>query len=64
MESKNARVMALATGQHDDIRALEDAFSLNAFQYVDVSRQERLAAIVTRWPLIAELLAEQGAPCP
>lgn len=45
--------------QSDDIHALSDAFSLTAFRYIDISRQERLAAINARWPLLAELGAMQ-----
>lgn len=38
----------------DDISALCDAFSLKAFRYIDIARQERLATLHARWPLLAE----------
>ena len=46
-------------GLHDDISKLADAFSFTAFRYVDIAREERLAAILTRWPLLNELAAGQ-----
>lgn len=42
----------------DDIRALSNAFSLQNWHYVDIVAQERLAEIVTRWPLLAELATD------
>ncbi|GLR07625.1 hypothetical protein COO59_09425 [Mixta theicola] len=47
------------TGLHDDIRTLGEAFSFSAFRYVDIAREERLTAILARWPLLNELSAEQ-----
>ncbi len=44
----------VARGSQDDIRALEKAFSLQNWHYVDIARQERLAGILSRWPLLAE----------
>ena len=41
----------------DDISALRDAFSLQAFSYIDIAREERLNEIVARWPLLAETVA-------
>lgn len=41
----------------DDISALRDAFSLHAFRYVDIAREERLKEIVTCWPLLSETLS-------
>ncbi|MGK3144016.1 cellulose biosynthesis protein BcsR [Pantoea sp. C2G6] len=38
----------------DDISALRDAFSLHAFRYVDIAREERLKDLVARWPLLTE----------
>lgn len=46
-------------GLHDDISKLAEAFSFTAFRYVDIAREERLAAILARWPLLNELSAEQ-----
>ena len=46
-------------GLHDDISTLGEAFSFSAFRYVDIAREERLAAILTRWPLLNELSAQQ-----
>ncbi|CAH0243178.1 hypothetical protein WB66_20250 [bacteria symbiont BFo1 of Frankliniella occidentalis] len=43
----------------DDISALGEAFALTAFRYIDIARQERLAAIYQRWPLLTELGALQ-----
>ncbi|WP_455815079.1 cellulose biosynthesis protein BcsR [Pseudomonas graminis] len=56
MKSKNQRpALQPDREQPDDISALRDAFSLTAFRYIDIARQERLAAIHARWPLLAEL---------
>jgi hypothetical protein len=46
-------------GLYDDISKLAEAFSFSAFRYVDIAREERLAAILARWPLLNELSAEQ-----
>ncbi|MFV9670848.1 cellulose biosynthesis protein BcsR [Pantoea sp. ARC607] len=57
---KNPNVYTLAAAQHepqDDISALRDAFSLHAFRYVDIAREERLKEIVARWPLLSETLS-------
>lgn len=43
--------------QQDDISALRDAFSLQAFHYVDIAREERLKEIVARWPLLLETVS-------
>lgn|GEM_PF-1304489 len=44
-----------ARESQDDILALERAFSLQNWRYIDIDRQERLAGIMNRWPLLAEL---------
>ncbi|ARJ41762.1 hypothetical protein B1H58_06820 [Pantoea alhagi] len=44
---------------NDDISKLSEAFSFSAFRYVDIAREERLAAILARWPLLNELSAQQ-----
>jgi len=64
MKNENAYTLVASDGQRqDDISALRDAFSLHAFRYIDIAREERLANIVTRWPLLAETSAEQpGRP--
>ncbi|WP_147193806.1 cellulose biosynthesis protein BcsR [Pantoea sp. MBD-2R] len=46
--------LPVAREAQDDIRALEKAFSLQNWHYIDIARQERLAGILTRWPLLAE----------
>ncbi|GHA15990.1 cellulose biosynthesis protein BcsR [Oceanisphaera arctica] len=39
----------------DDLRALGRIVSLPALGYQDIGRQQQLAAIVERWPLLDEL---------
>ncbi|WP_053141302.1 cellulose biosynthesis protein BcsR [Erwinia billingiae] len=48
-------LLSVSNESQDDIRALADAFSLQNWHYIDIAREERLAAIVARWPLLAEL---------
>lgn len=58
--NKNPRPARQANSEiPDDISALGEAFSLGAFHYIDIAREERLAAIDARWPLLAELSALQ-----
>ncbi|MCC4108073.1 cellulose biosynthesis protein BcsR [Serratia ureilytica] len=45
----------------DDLQALSQAFSLPKLSYVDISRQERLTQMMTRWPLLAELAQNAGS---
>jgi hypothetical protein len=45
----------------DDLQALSHAFSLPKLNYIDISRQERLAKMMVRWPLLAELANETGS---
>ncbi|MEE4483398.1 cellulose biosynthesis protein BcsR [Serratia ficaria] len=45
----------------DDLVALGQAFSLPKLSYVDISRQERLSQMMTRWPLLAELAQTTGS---
>ncbi|ANS40640.1 cellulose biosynthesis protein BcsR [Serratia inhibens] len=45
----------------DDLLALSQAFSLPPLSYVDISRQERLTQMMTRWPLLAELAQTTGS---
>ena len=60
MKNETAYTLVASDGQRqDDISALRDAFSLQAFHYIDIAREERLANIVTRWPLLAETSAKQ-----
>jgi hypothetical protein len=60
MKNENAYTLVASDGQRqDDISALRDAFSLQAFRYIDIAREERLANIVARWPLLAETSAAQ-----
>ena len=44
-----------ASEQQDDISALTHAFSIDNFHYIDIARDERLANIIARWPLLSEL---------
>jgi hypothetical protein len=45
----------------DDLQALSRAFSLPKLNYIDISRQERLAQMMVRWPLLAELASKTGS---
>lgn len=45
----------------DDLQALSRAFSLPKLSYIDISRQERLAQMMVRWPLLAELANKTGS---
>lgn len=51
---------AAALGEPDDLQALS-RFSLPKLSYVDISRQERLTQMMTRWPLLAELAQTTGS---
>ena len=60
MKNENAYTLVASDDQRqDDISALRDAFSLQAFRYIDIAREERLANIVARWPLLVETSTEQ-----
>ncbi|WP_434745373.1 cellulose biosynthesis protein BcsR [Candidatus Pantoea rara] len=60
MKNQNLHIPEADDGdRQDDISALRDAFSLHAFRYVDIAREERLKEIVSRWPLIAETVPTQ-----
>lgn len=55
MKNQHLYTNVAAGGEpQDDISALRDAFSLQAFSYIDIAREERLNEIVARWPLLAE----------
>ncbi|UAN63185.1 cellulose biosynthesis protein BcsR [Serratia sp. JSRIV006] len=45
----------------DDLQALSRAFSLPKLNYIDIARQERLAQMMVRWPLLAELTNKTGS---
>ncbi|AKP33751.1 cellulose biosynthesis protein BcsR [Yersinia aleksiciae] len=45
----------------DDLFALIQAFSLPKLSYIDIVRQERLAQMMARWPLLAELAQSSGS---
>lgn len=45
----------------DDLQALSRAFSLPKLNYIDIARQERLAQMMVRWPLLAELANNTGS---
>ena len=55
MSQQSDKTRPLARGTQDDIAQLERAFSLQNWRYIDIDRQERLAGILGRWPLLAEL---------
>lgn len=60
MKHENAfSPIAIKAEEHDDINALSDAFSLNAFRYIDIAREARLNTIMARWPLLREISAAQ-----
>ncbi|WP_075182481.1 cellulose biosynthesis protein BcsR [Pantoea sp. 1.19] len=55
-------VITVAGDAADDIRSLGEAFALTAFDYIDIARQDRLQALFTRWPLLAEFAADRQEP--
>lgn len=60
MKTENAfSLIASTTEDQDDINTLSEAFSLKAFRYIDIAREERLNSLLTRWPLLRELSAAQ-----
>ncbi|WP_380182382.1 cellulose biosynthesis protein BcsR [Kalamiella sp. sgz302252] len=58
MSQLSDKTLPVARESQDDIAQLERAFSLQNWRYVDIDRQERLAGILNRWPLLAEWAAE------
>ncbi|WP_116475518.1 cellulose biosynthesis protein BcsR [Zobellella maritima] len=54
-----------AESTQDDLGALSRLVSLPALGYQDIGRQQQLAAIVERWPLLDELSLASDAedPC-
>ncbi|MBM1298369.1 hypothetical protein JKG73_17530 [Serratia nematodiphila] len=62
MNNASIHFRAAAPGEsQDDLQALSLAFSLPKLRYVDISRQERLTQMMTRWPLLAELAQTTGS---
>ncbi len=60
MKTENAfSLIASTTEDQDDINTLSEAFSLKAFRYIDIAREERLNSLLARWPLLRELSADQ-----
>ncbi|ORM72225.1 hypothetical protein HA48_15335 [Pantoea wallisii] len=58
MKTENAfSLIASASEDQDDITALSEAFDLKAFRYIDIAREERMKAILSRWPLLHEMAA-------
>lgn len=55
MSQLSDKTLPAARESQDDIAQLERAFSLQNWRYIDIERQERLAGILSRWPLLAEL---------
>ncbi|MEW7000001.1 cellulose biosynthesis protein BcsR [Serratia ureilytica] len=61
MNNAPTHFRAAARESQDDLQALSQAFSLPKLSYVDISRQERLTQMMTRWPLLAELAQTTGS---
>ncbi|CAI1725613.1 cellulose biosynthesis protein BcsR [Serratia sp. TSA_198.1] len=62
MNNQLTRFQTVAPSEtQDDLLALSEAFSLPTLSYVDISRQERLTQMMTRWPLLAELAQITGS---
>ncbi|RMN17279.1 hypothetical protein ALQ63_02561 [Serratia plymuthica] len=62
MNNQLTRFQTVAPSEtQDDLLALSEAFSLPTLSYVDISRQERLTKMMTRWPLLAELAQTTGS---
>lgn len=60
MKTENAFSLESRTREEqDDINTLSEAFSLKAFRYIDIAREERLNSILSSWPLLQELSATQ-----
>jgi len=45
----------------NDLETLSLAFSLQHIDYIDIGQQEQLIAAIQHWPLLSELMKEQGA---
>ncbi|MGE9552940.1 cellulose biosynthesis protein BcsR [Erwinia amylovora] len=58
MGEHSSQDLPVSREAQDDIRALGAAFSLQNWHYIDIARQERLAGIITRWPLLAEFATD------
>jgi len=62
MNNQLTRFQTVAPSEtQDDLQALSEAFSLPTLSYVDISRQERLTQMMTRWPLLADLAQITGS---
>ncbi|MFI8416125.1 cellulose biosynthesis protein BcsR [Serratia sp. NPDC078593] len=62
MNNQITRLNTVSSSEvQDDLQALSQAFSLPPLRYVDISRQERLAQMMARWPLLAELSEQPGS---
>lgn len=60
MKTENAfSLVARTREEQDDINTLSEAFSLKAFRYIDIAREERLNTLLSHWPLLQELSATQ-----
>ena len=44
----------------NDLETLSLAFSLQYIDYIDIEQQEQLTAAMQRWPLLSELMQDQG----
>lgn len=44
----------------NDLETLSLAFSLQHIDYIDIEQQEQLIAAMQRWPLLSELMQDQG----
>lgn len=43
-----------------DLNTLSLAFSLQHIDYIDIGQQEQFIAAIQRWPLLSELMQDQG----
>ncbi|MDZ7279918.1 cellulose biosynthesis protein BcsR [Pantoea eucrina] len=60
MKTENAfSLIAAPSEDQDDISALSEAFSIKAFHYIDIAREERLQSLLSRWPLLQEIQHQQ-----
>jgi len=62
MNNQPTRLNAVLASQAlDDLETLRHVFALPQLHYIDISRQERLAQMMARWPLLEELSQKSGS---
>jgi hypothetical protein len=44
----------------EDVETLLENSNLNDFEYQNIHQQERLAALLARWPLLGETISARG----